>query len=121
MHHVRVNTRVICIRSALTLAQIKNRSPLPVCRGHEPAPARGIRDEIARLGRRWPLKKKSGADGSFLSSAGAMLGGLRWRWRLDKATETHVHKRGVRAPKVTDRRWSQVRNYSVPLRFDLAQ
>jgi hypothetical protein len=27
---------------------------------------------------------------------GAMLGGLRWRWRLDKAAKTHVHKRGVR-------------------------
>ena len=48
---------------------------------------------------------------------GAMLGGLRWRWRLDKAAKTHVHKRGVRAPKVTDRRWSQVRNSSVPLRL----
>ena len=46
---------------------------------------------------------------------GAMLGCLRWR--LDKAAETHVHKRGVRAPKVTDRRWSQVRNSSVPLRL----
>jgi hypothetical protein len=44
-----------------------------------------------------------------------MLGCLRWR--LDKAAETHVHKRGVRAPKVTDRRWSQIRNSSVSPRL----
>jgi hypothetical protein len=52
-------------------------------------------------GRNWPgwkaLATKEEIRGRWFVpefGKGAMLGGLRWRWRLDKAAETHVHKSG---------------------------